>query len=92
MGIETKHNERSSRARSLVEEYRIMKGDPFDHLGVAITDDCLEEIITDLITDVLHLAHKEGMDIHNICKMSEVHLCAEVISENAELLAEREVK
>ncbi|HIP38220.1 MAG TPA: hypothetical protein EYG88_02315 [Desulfocapsa sulfexigens] len=77
MGIETKHNERSSQARSLVEEYRIMKGDPFDHLGIAITDDCLEEIVIDLITDVLILAYKEGIDINSVYRMVANHVSAE---------------
>jgi len=77
MGIETKNNERSSRARSLVEDYRIMKGDPFDHLGIAITDDCLEEIVIDLVTDVLILAHKEGIDINSVYRMVANHVSAE---------------
>jgi len=77
MGIETKDNERSSRARSLVEEYRIMKGDPFDHLGIAITDDCLEEIVIDLVTDVIILAHKEGIDINSVYRMVANHVSAE---------------
>ena len=77
MGIETKYNERSSRACSLVEDYRIMKGDPFDHLGIAITDDCLEEIVIDLVTDVLILAHKEGIDINSVYRMVANHVSAE---------------
>jgi len=69
--METNNNERSSRARSLVEEYRIMKGDPYD---------CLEEIITDLVTDVLIFAHKEGMDISSIYRMVADHVSAETES------------
>ena len=78
--METNNNERSSRARSLVEEYRIMKGDPYDCLGIAITDDCLEEIITDLVTDVLIFAHKEGIDINSIYRMVANHVSAETES------------
>ena len=75
--MKTNNNERSSRARSLVEEYRIMKGDPYDCLGVAITDDCLEEIIIDLVTDILTFAHMEGIDINSIYRMVADHVSAE---------------
>ena len=45
MGIQ--HTARTLRASTLVEEYMILTGEPFD--GV-------ESVITDLITDLLHLA------------------------------------
>jgi len=66
MGIQ--HNERSLRASTLVDDYCALKGEPFD---------CLESTITDLITDVLILAHMEGININSICRMAEVHVSAE---------------
>ncbi len=65
MGIQ--HNQRSLRASTLVDEYCALKGEY----------DCLESTITDLITDVLILAHMEGIDINSICRMAEVHVSAE---------------
>ena len=75
--METKNNERFSKVRSLVEEYRIMKGDPFDHLGIALNEVCLEEIVTDLVTDVLIFAHMERIDINSIYRMVANHVSAE---------------
>jgi len=66
--METNNNERFSTVRSLVEEYRIMKGDPYD---------CLEEIVTDLVTDVLIFAHMEGIDINSIYRMVANHVSVE---------------
>ncbi len=66
MGIQ--HTTRTQRASTLVEEYRALTGEPFD---------CLESTITDLITDLLHLAHMEGIDANRICKMAAIHVSAE---------------
>ena len=66
MGIQ--HTARTLRASALVEEYIILTGEPFD--GV-------ESVITDLITDLLILAHMEGIDINSICRIAEVHVSAE---------------
>ena len=66
MGIQ--HTARTLRASTLVEEYMILTGEPFD--GV-------ESVITDLITDLLHLAHMEGIDAGRLCRMAAIHVSAE---------------
>ncbi|HHL33864.1 MAG TPA: hypothetical protein ENJ30_05810 [Desulfobulbaceae bacterium] len=75
MGI--RHNQRSLRASTLVDEYCQLKGEPFD---------CLEEVVIDLITDVLILANMEGEDINGIFRMVANHVSAET-----EVVAGREV-
>lgn len=66
MGI--RHNNQSLRASTIVKNYCQLKGEPFD---------CLEEVVTDLITDVLILAHMEGEDINGIFRMVANHVSAE---------------
>ena len=65
MGIQ--HNEQSLRASTLVDDYCALKGEY----------DCLESTITDLITDVLILAHMEGIDIGSVFRMASYHVSAE---------------
>lgn len=66
MGV--KHTQQSLRASALIDEYCALKGEPFD---------CLESAITDLITDLLILAQKEGINVNSICRMAEIHVSAE---------------
>ena len=66
MGIQ--HTEQSLRASTLVDKYCALKNE---------TNDCLEETVIDLITDVLILAHMEGEDINVIFNMVSNHVSAE---------------
>jgi hypothetical protein len=61
------HTKRSLRASTIVDEYCALTGEY----------NCLESTITDLITDLLHLAHREGMEANSICQMAAIHVSAE---------------
>ncbi len=61
----------NSRARTLMEVYCQLKGEPLY---------CLEEVAIDLISDVLIFAHMEGEDINIILRMVQNHVAAETES------------
>ncbi len=46
-------------------------------VGVNKNND-MESDIVDLVTDLLHLAHNEGMDYKSITTMAEIHIKAEL--------------
>ena len=60
---------RTELAEIVLTEYQRLKREPLE---------CLETSITDLMTDLLHLAHREGLDGLVLSKMAQMHFEAEV--------------
>ena len=56
-------------AETVLVEYHRLKREPLE---------CLETSITDLMTDLLHLAHKEDLDDLALARMVQMHFEAEV--------------
>ena len=60
---------RTQIAETVLVEYHRLKREPLE---------CLETSIIDLMTDLLHLAHKEELDGVALSKMALIHFEAEV--------------
>ena len=60
---------RTQIAETVLVEYHRLKREPLE---------CLETSIIDLMTDLLHLAHKEDLDGAALSKMVQMHFEAEV--------------
>lgn len=59
---------RTQIAETVLVEYQRLKREPLE---------CLESSIIDLMTDLLHLAHKEGLDRLALSEMVQMHCEAE---------------
>ena len=58
-------------AEALWVEYHRLKREPID---------CLEASIIDMITDLMHLAHRENLDALALIRMAQIHFQAEEAS------------
>ena len=61
-------NSRAHRAESILNEYCRLKGEPLD---------CHEAGITDLMTDLMHLARQNDLDGFDLSRMAQVHFLVE---------------
>ncbi len=61
-------NSRAQRAETILSEYCRLKGESLD---------CHEAGITDLITDLMHLARENDLDGFDLSKMAQVHFLVE---------------
>lgn len=55
-------------AEALLVEYHRLKREPLD---------CLEASIIDMITDLMHLARRENLDVLALIQMAQIHFQAE---------------
>ena len=62
-------NSRTQIAETILVEYHRLKREPLE---------CLETSIIDLMTDMLHLAHKEDLDGLALSKMVQIHFEVEM--------------
>jgi len=62
-------NSRTQIAETVLVEYHRLKREPLE---------CMETSIIDLMTDMLHLAHKEELDGISLSKMVRIHFEAEM--------------
>jgi hypothetical protein len=62
-------NSRTQIAETILVEYHRLKREPLE---------CLETSIIDLMTDLLHLAHKDELDGVALSKMVQMHFETEV--------------
>ena len=65
-------NARAHRANAALVGYCRVKGEPLD---------CHETGIIDLMTDLMHLARREGLDAFNLPRPAQVHFLIELESE-----------
>jgi len=65
-------NARAHRANAALTEYCRVKGEPLDSLETGIID---------LMTDLMHLARREGLDAFNLSRPAQVHFLIELESE-----------
>ncbi len=63
---------RAQRANAALAEYCRVKGEPFDSIETGIID---------LMTDLMHLARREGLDAFNLPRPAQVHFLIELESE-----------
>jgi hypothetical protein len=61
-------NSRTQIAETILNEYCRLKGE---------SPDCHEAGITDLITDLMHLARKNDLDGFDLSRMAQVHFLVE---------------
>lgn len=61
-------NSRTQLAEAILAEYCRLKGEPLD---------CFETGITDLLTDLMHLARQEGLDGFSLSRMAQMHFLVE---------------
>ena len=61
--------QRTENARQALDQYCRSKGEPLD---------TLETGIIDLLTDLLHLARREGLDACRIGQTAQIHFVVEI--------------
>lgn len=61
-------NSRTQIAETILTEYRRLKGEPLD---------CHEAGVTDLMTDLMHLASKNDLDGFDLSRMAQMHFLVE---------------
>ena len=61
-------NSRTQIAETILTEYCRLKGESLD---------CHEAGITDLMTDLMHLAQKENLDGFDLARMAQMHFLVE---------------
>ena len=66
-------NIRAQRAKAALAKYCRIKGEPLD---------CLDAGITDLMTDLMHLARREGLDGFQLSRTAQGHFLVEEETES----------